>query len=307
LERFSELLDPIISYMIDKKFVVKFNARIQDGKNVKLMPKTITVDVLQDVEWQTKLYFLIDILRELNKMNTALQGRDNYIGDMLEILTEYKTSLNLLSQDILNGIVDDFQSLKAFLQKKRKTLTDDEKNLFSRFIEESLLEDLNSSFKDIEKFQPMFDFIHDPFEFEVTNNETISQICSLLQIKNAAEFRRNIVHLQSQKYLKTLIESKYGLLHARRKNLTTIWMEIFSTLEDSKSSIIKLAVCKIFSMFGSTWACESFFSKLTRILNKDRTSLTQEHLEDQMRISANELISLNFIEIMNENYKKNVK
>ena len=40
------------------------------------------------------------------------------------------------------------------------------------------------------------------------------------------------------------------------------------------------------TLFGSTWVCESSFSKMNNIKNKHRSTLTDQHLEDILRISC---------------------
>lgn len=297
LKRFAKLLDAVIAYMKERQFVVLYNEKKKVGDSIITTKCKITYHQIENIFWQTKLHFLIDILSEFNKFNVILQGKENYIGDQFEVLLEYKTNFSLLSSDIASGDLDNFPSLKTFLESKNRSLSEDEKEMFSNFIKESILEDLNSSFEDVSKLQPVFNFIQNPFGFDVTNNDEISKVCEAIKIKEISGFRRNVVHLQSQKQLRDFIEKKHGVMQFSKTKLADIWKEIFSSLDKTKSETLKKTVAKIFSIFGTTWTCEALFSKLPRILNKDRTNLTQQHIEDQLRISSNKTFQVDPIAI----------
>ncbi|XP_025406393.1 EPM2A-interacting protein 1-like [Sipha flava] len=80
-------------------------------------------------------------------------------------------------------------------------------------------------------------------------------------------------NLYNEKYSKTEIDSTYD----------EFWLKYVS---EKKYPTLKLLTVKMCTMFGTTYVCESAFSKMNCIKNKFRSRLTNEHLEMMMKIAT---------------------
>ena len=69
--------------------------------------------------------------------------------------------------------------------------------------------------------------------------------------------------------------------------------------DKSKYPEFKKAACRIISIFGTPYLCESFYSTLKFVKSKQRSVLTNQHLKELLR-SAVTNYSPNFIELSRE-------
>ena len=56
----------------------------------------------------------------------------------------------------------------------------------------------------------------------------------------------------------------------------------------------------VLCVFGSTYLCESMFSKMNHIKNKHRSTLTDDHLTQLMTLANEELSSIDFADVMSK-------
>lgn len=61
--------------------------------------------------------------------------------------------------------------------------------------------------------------------------------------------------------------------------------------------IVDLAI-RVLSIFGSTYLCESLFSNMNHVKNQKRTSLTDNHLTDLLRIANADIKDQDYERIM---------
>ena len=78
-------------------------------------------------------------------------------------------------------------------------------------------------------------------------------------------------------------------------SITEFWKFVL----ESKDPELKKAACRIISIFGTTYLCESFYSTLKFVKSKHRSVLTNQHLKELLR-SAVTNYSPNFKELSRE-------
>ena len=91
LERFFELLKEIREFMVQK------------GEH---FPQ------LSDPEWISNLAFLIDITKELNKLNLTLQGKEHLVNNLSEAVLSFEKRLNRWEKQLANLNFTNFKLLK---------------------------------------------------------------------------------------------------------------------------------------------------------------------------------------------------
>ncbi|CAM2097121.1 unnamed protein product [Caretta caretta] len=75
----------------------------------------------------------------------------------------------------------------------------------------------------------------------------------------------------------------------RNKQRESSLRDFYKSLDNEKyKNLIEVAL-KTFNIFGSTYICEQTFSIMNMNKNKQRSSLTDDHLEDIMKISTSNM------------------
>jgi hypothetical protein len=125
-----------------------------------------------------------------------------------------------------------------------------------------LSENFNNRFVDFRKHKKLFDILTNPFTIdykEVDNN-----------------IQMELIELQCDSFLKSMFNECDSIEFLR--------------LLPNRFIKLRLTFAKIISMFGNTYLCEQLFSKMKLTKNKNRNSLTKEHLTSSLRVnSANEV------------------
>lgn len=310
LERFVHLLPFVVAFMEKERIEIhlkrredinKISSLFSDSNETFLDSECINHELLKSPCFLKRLNFIVDILKLMNQINLQLQGKHNYIGNMLETINKFDTSLELLNDDIMNSRIEsqNFFFLHKYLSESESTLEENMKNEFSRFITDHFLHQLRERFQDIKHIEKVFDFLIDPLNFNVKNYSLIREICEKLDLNDPMRLRDEIVTLQSNSAVKTLLSDnqKNNLLNS--KNIATVWKNIFEILEcqlqgENETSQLVLLVAKVLSIFGSTWVCEASFSDLKRLKSKNRSNITQKNLVDQLRVALNSSFDVNF-------------
>ena len=119
-----------------------------------------------------------------------------------------------------------------------------------------------SRFGDFRHQQQSFEIFAQPFSFDAQHAPQELQL-ELVDLQSSIHLKADFKDVDVIRFYKTLPSNIYPaiLKHARR----------------------------IASLFGSTYTCEAFFSKVKYIKNKYRTNLTDDHLQDVLRISSTDM------------------
>ena len=223
---------------------------------------------LSDKCWLQKLAFFSDLTSHLGTLNRSLQGSNNTVWESYRKIAEFKMALENFKDDIKCDNYEYFQNL----DKLKKCGDEINSDIFSEWIGQ-LKVDFERRFSDFESIVPLMKFAKSP------TSVTLNDI--------------------------DIIAEKLGVNKTELKNDTNKYKSELLLVEDPDLSILKrfktlkVTYAKIFSIFSSSYACESAFSRLNYIYNNFRSSMTQQNVENCLQIATSN-IELNLEKIVSE-------
>lgn len=111
------------------------------------------------------------------------------------------------------------------------------------------------------------------------------------------------IHLQPLCYQLELCELQTDPI---LKNRDVSGMDFWKLVPIKKYPILRDNMLRVYSMFGSTYLCESTFSIMNHVKSKNRNRLTDENLQSLLRISTTNMpIEINEVIDFIKNQKKN--
>lgn len=152
--------------------------------------------------------FSADIFEYLNKLNTELQGRNQYINDSYEKIKQFKLKLHFLAGEILRRNLEPFPGLVEF-----GTFLD--LTIFSNKIY-SLYNEFNERFADFAEIEKDLLLFSHPFLFEA-NEFPMLLIDEIIQLKEDENLKNAFM-------TKTLLEF-YTSLDELRFPYTRAWAQ----------------------------------------------------------------------------------
>jgi len=223
---------------------------IQNFMTAERMP----VSHLNDEMWLLDLCFLVDITEKINQLNKELQGQDNLIIDACNHIKAFQIKLLLFEGQLRQNNPYHFPLLKEFESSQSIN--------FLKYADEikKLSAEFNRRFSEITKYNKAFEIFSFPFTVD------ISTVPEALQME--------IINLQCNNELK-------------QAHMTTSKIEFYNKyITAEKYPNLRLFAQKIVSAFGSTYVCETFFSKMKFNKSQFRASMTDENLENQLRCAS---------------------
>ncbi len=143
-------------------------------------------------------------------------------------------------------------------------------------------------FSDFRENKFIFDLFTDPFNINVYESQELQEEEQLQELSE--ELQMELIELQSN----DMIKLKFQKMHS---------IEFYQYLQyafaDSYSKIKENAL-KVICMFGSTYLCEQLFSVLKLNKSKQRSLISDQHLNDCMKIIFARNISPNIDKIISE-------
>lgn len=214
------------------------------------------VSYFEDIQWINDLAFLVDITKYLSDLNLKLQGKDLLANQQFENIQAFTKKIDLLQTQMRTKNIVHFTTLSTIdaatiNYSKYASLLDNLKNEF------------DERFLDFKNHEPVMAIFANPFAIDVNTTD--------------AKFQLELIDVQSNNSLKTAYVEN-DLLTFYQKYIK---METYPNLS-------KLAHQQI-ALFGSTYTCEQFFSRMKNVKSKKRTSLTDEHLSRILRISTSKI------------------
>ena len=200
------------------------------------------VPELQNESWQMDLAFLVDITTHLNELNTKLQGKNQLVTQLYENIKAFQLKLRLWERQLLENKASHFPCLNKLTVNGTATIN------LSKYAEE--ITTLKT------------EFFHRMASFDV-HEQDFKMLSSPFDID---------VDLVPEKYLIELIELQCTS-HLREKFREAPLIDFYK-LYFPKTTFPKLYyhALKMACVFGSTYICEQFFSKMK--LTKTKLELT---------------------------------
>lgn len=210
----------------------------------------------EDTESLCELAFITDLTFHLNTLNLKLQKKNQTISELVSNVDSFHTKLKLFKTHLEQENLFFFPSC-SLLVAEHETQCDFTK--YIHFIDE-LIAQFDRRFLDFEMLRK------DLILFESPRNVPI--------VEQDVDLQSELCDLQNDISLKFRPETG---------------VEFFKILCNVKYPQLRKFGMKIFSMFGSTYLCETSFSKMKNIKSSARSSLTDVSLSSLMRVNSSSI------------------
>ena len=221
-----------------------------------LHEKSKRFDELYDEEWITDFAFFVDLSGHLNDLNLNLQGEGRLVTQMYDSVQGFSRKLQLWIDQIESGNFAHF----PLLSERRE-------HALSRCLTyKRVLTDLNLEFEerfaDFKEIEPRMQLFSSPFTVDVATTSSALQM-ELIDLKCSTDLKNKFDGTDLARFYRYLPVAKYPGLHEN--------------------------AIQMLSVFGSTYICEQYFSRMKAIKSETRSRLTQVHLTSTSRIATTSL------------------
>lgn len=218
----------------------------------------VSVPVLTDPKWLMDLAFLVDITHELNVLNKTLQGQGQLVSAAYDNVRAFSTKLALWKAQLSQTNLCHFPACKALVDAGTPFSADKYVDVILR-----LQEEFDHRFADFKTHRATFHIFADPFSFDVQDAPSVLQM--------------ELIELQCNSELK----AKFREVSGKADKLGQFLRELSPSFP-RLSPMFKRTMC----LFGSTYLCEKLFSTLNFNKSKYRSRLTDDHLQDILRVAT---------------------
>ncbi|XP_072389291.1 general transcription factor II-I repeat domain-containing protein 2A-like [Diabrotica undecimpunctata] len=212
----------------------------------------------KDPEFLRQLAFITDLTNHLNMLNLSLQGRNQTVSDLIGMINGFRNKLNVFKRALEKNNLTHFPSCLQIAEEFNGEENIDFSSCISQI--EQVIDEFNTRFEEIESLKSSVLLYNNPL------GATIDDQPPNLQLE--------LCDLQADMFLITRQEKG---------------PEFFKLLSKEKFPNLRDFGLKMTSMFGSTYTCESAFSSMKYIKNKNRSNLIDSSLRHLMRVSTTEL------------------
>lgn len=212
------------------------------------------VQPLEDDAWLSDFAFLVDITSYLNELNTNMQKQGQFVHELFTHIKSFQSKLRLWENQILMGNTYHFPTLAAYKNFDKTALAQELSSLNTEF---------TLRFQDFRSRELQLQMFMTPFDVDVEQVEMSLQM--------------ELIELQADNVLKNLFH---------KVPLQDFYAKYVS--KDKYSNLINF-VCKMMSLFGSTYCCEQFFSRMNNTKSKTRSRIIDTNLENTLRVATTSL------------------
>jgi len=243
---------------LSRGFILERFFNLRSEIEIFLIEKGREVLELKDEVWIWKLAFMADLVGHLNMLNLQLQGKNKLVSELYSNVKAFENKLALFINQISKCNFAHFKSCQSIPENARDSFPIDIAVNALKKIEE----EMHRRFKDFKYIEQDLIFFQNPLSINIE------------EVKE--ELQLEVIDLQSSIDLKSEF-----------KNLNLI--DFYKRLPQCEYSNLKKFAMKMIVCFGSTYICEFTFSKMSYIKNKYRNTLTDDHLQDILRLSSTEI------------------
>ncbi|XP_067932979.1 general transcription factor II-I repeat domain-containing protein 2B-like [Watersipora subatra] len=223
------------------------------------------LEILRSEHSLRDMAFLTDILAYLNDLNLKLQGEGRNVVELWQAVTSFKDKLHCFYEDI-NSDMNHFPIIREFENGR-----DDVVDLTAAC---AFLIDVSS---EMERRFAAFDSINGIIELVACPFQA-HQLWKT-QVDNFPHVPRGVAELE-------LCDLKADILaKAQFAEQTIVGFRTQPAVQEKYPMLCKMAV-HLPTFFGTTYLCESMFSKLTFIKSRYRSVLTEEHTQKLLSVAV---------------------
>uniref|UniRef100_A0A8C4FES4 HAT C-terminal dimerisation domain-containing protein n=1 Tax=Dicentrarchus labrax TaxID=13489 RepID=A0A8C4FES4_DICLA len=198
---------------------------------------------LSDGKFLFDLAFMVDISKHLSELNIKLQGPKQLISSLLSNVKSSEVKLRLWQGQLEMGNTVHFPTL----QEQKPDVTTEYAGECAK-----LIQAFDERFHDVENIQKELDMFAMPFNVQPSDVPM-----EIIELQNNNELKAKYNNLSLLDFYKLYVRAEHFPILRRR-------------------------ALKFASLFGTTYSCEQFFSKLTLAKTRFRSRLTDSNLENQL-------------------------
>lgn len=225
--------------------------------------KGCPVKELKCKEWVQDLAFMVDITQHLNTLNTKLQGRNRVVTQYYDSISAFKMKLSLWETQLSNGDTAHFSCLTA-VRPEAPGRPDNDLDKYKDNITD-LLQEFEQRFQVFGELQNKFGFFRLPFTAKPSDMP--------------ADIQLELIDLQCDSAMKDKFRS--------------VGLDTFYQYLVPGYPKLTAMAAKVLSMFGTTYLCEQVFSVMNNNKTKQRSRLTNKHLNDIVKCAATQDLTPN--------------
>ena len=220
------------------------------------------IEEFKNEEFMLDFAFCIDMLQQLNGLNTKLQGRSQLVTDLYRHVGGFEGRLSLWITQFQSRELDETVFTK--LSNRMKKPDADLDFAYEKYAD--LLIALRSQFEDrFADFRSLSDALH---LFSAPLSTAIETCPRNLMME--------LIDIKSDLRVKHLFQGDSDLVKS------------YQSLPPMSYPNLRQFASKYIAQFGSTYLCEQLFSRMKYIKNRYRTSLLDVHLSDLLRVSTSQ-------------------
>ena len=203
------------------------------------------VAFLSNENWLNDLAFLTDITQHLSVLNLKLQGKSQLVNKLFEHICAFEKKLELFQVQLSRATLTHFTCLAT----RKQEFSDLDCTNYGTSVQK-LRDEFANRFTDFRKNEIKLKLFAQPFDLVVEDCPDDFQI-ELIELQADMEIKRKYSESSLVDFYKLYVFEKYPNLSRHAKRMT--------------------------SLFGSTYCCEQFFSKMKLTKSRCRSQLTDEH------------------------------
>lgn len=221
---------------------------------------------LDNENWMSDFAFGVDITSHLNELNLKLQGKNKLIHELLGSVNAFQQKLNLWQLQLSQRNVE-AAHFPRLSQRPRPNLD------YARYENEilKLKQDFEKRFQDIRAKEKEVKIFANPFT------------CTIADA--APELQAELIDVQNDIALQGIFDSKKVV-------------EFYRDIPANQFPNLVQFAKRFTSLFGSTYQCETLFSRMKFFKNKQQNSITDKHLNDTLIIANNNNIKIDFQKLL---------
>lgn len=230
---------------------------------------------MKDPDTTLQIAFLVDIFSHFNDLNLKLQGKNKSLSACRKSVKAFQAMLEVYKRDLENSKAH-FPTLKEYAEEYAARFERDaDVALFVEFIGK-LIQEFKTRFAAFDNLDSVLLVITQPFLVDAMDESWQAKAATALPQLSVPDLQRQLIELQADDELK---------LQFNRDQVENFWIG----LHPDAFPVLRTLALHILTIFGSTYICEQCFSNMKHIKNKHRNKLTNEHLDDVIRIATTSL------------------
>ncbi|KAL0161498.1 hypothetical protein M9458_045223 [Cirrhinus mrigala] len=260
------LLHNNVRWLSKGKVLERFWALRKELETFLLVQKSakakLFVDFMKNEEEMEVVAFLTDITSHLNDLNLKLQGKNSTVCDLMSAVRAFQRKLEVFKCDLQ-------QNLLHFPRLLDQTAGKHHHHNYAEFLEK-LITNFQTCFEDFPLGKQVLLCIENPFLVK-SIAEFSTEAMKVFPWANAATLQTELIELQENL-----------ALQESHCDPVTFWTKMVTA---AGVPLLQKMALQILTMFPSTYCCESAFSTMNMVKNAYRSTLTNEHLHQCLRLA----------------------